>query len=79
MAGSRGAHPACTKLIDVVQHIIVQLISTDTPISARNPKHEETEKCVCVSNWLNKPPSGERAMTDSVRHENQFLEMIYDL
>ena len=43
-----------------------------------NPKHEETEKCVCVSYRLNKPPSGERATADSVRHEIQFLEMIYD-
>jgi hypothetical protein len=79
LGGFARAHPARTKLIDVLQHIIVRLFSTDTPISARNPKHEQTEKCVCVSNWLNKPPRGERAMTDSVRHEIQFLEMIYDL
>ena len=42
-------------------------ISTDTPISARNPRPEETEKCVPVKSKLRMPPRGERATTARIK------------
>ena len=35
-------------------------ISTDTPINAKKPNPDETEKWVCVSNRLKNPPSGDK-------------------